>query len=70
MQEPTTNLGLMKPEQSDYVDISVINGNMDIIDEGTVLKNQGVANAGKFMRVNSSGIVVAEAIANANGVNF
>lgn len=66
----TDNLGLKKPAQSDYVDIGDINDNMDLIDAGVVLKNQGVANAGKFMRVNSSGIVVAETIANANGVNF
>ena len=66
----TTNLGLKKPAQSDYVDIGDINDNMDLIDAGVVLKNQGVVNAGKFLRVDSSGIVAVETILNANGVSF
>jgi len=33
MAEMTTNFGLTKPERNEYVHISVINENMDIIDE-------------------------------------
>ena len=66
----TTNLGLTKPAQSDYVDIDVINGNMDILDNHVVDRIQGVGNAGKFLRVDSSGYVTVETILNANGVSF
>lgn len=39
MATTTTNLGLKKPEQTDFYDIDIINENMDIIDE----KMQGKA---------------------------
>ena len=33
MATNTPNLNLVKPEMSDYADIRVLNGNMDIIDK-------------------------------------
>lgn len=33
MATNTTKLNLVKPEMSDYADIRVLNGNMDIIDK-------------------------------------
>lgn len=33
MATTTTNLGLKKPEQTDFYDVSIFNENMDAIDE-------------------------------------
>jgi hypothetical protein len=67
----TVHLELEKPEQTDVRDISVINGNMDIIDmEIYNLKNKGLENAGKFLIVNSDGDVVPTTVPFANGVSF
>ena len=70
MATTTTNLGLKKPASSDYADIGDINDNMDLIDAGVVLLDQGVANAGKFMIVDSSGKVAATTVPLANGGEF
>lgn len=45
MSSQTTNLNLVKPAVTEAIDISVINGNMDIIDAAVGLLNTGKANA-------------------------
>ena len=66
----TTNLDLVKPAYGDTVDVMDINDNMDKIDAGTVMKNQGAGNAGKFLIVNSSGIVTPTTVPFANGGTY
>ena len=67
--QQTTNLHLQKPEYTDPRDIAVINGNMDILDDA-LMTTQGVAHAGEFMVVDSSGAIVPTPVALANGVSF
>ena len=68
---PTTNLGLNQLEYSDMAEIPTIyNADMQKIDAGVVLKNQGSENAGKFMVVNNSGIVTPTTVPFANGGTY
>lgn len=67
----TSNLGLNKPAPTDTADIPTIyNENMERIDVGVVLKNQGGANAGKFLIVDSNGIVTPTTVPFANGGTY
>lgn len=66
----TTELGLNKPELTDYRDITKLNENMDTLEDGVVLRFQGTANAGKFMVVNSSGYIAPVTVPFALGVSF
>lgn len=69
----TTNLNLSKPDYTDARDIGVINANMETLDTQVAArlpKNQGAANAGKFMVVNSAGELVPTSVPLANGVLF
>lgn len=58
----TTNLGLKKPENSDYVDVSVLNENMDKLDEavpaaaGNALKESGT----KGTPADNDGVVIVD----------
>lgn len=58
----TTNLGLKKPENSDYVDVSVLNENMDKLDEavpaaaGNALKESGT----KDTPADNDGVVIVD----------
>ena len=60
MATTTTNLGMTLPDYTDARDIAVLNGNFELIDAGTVMKNQGSANAGKLLVVGNNGAVSAE----------
>ena len=67
----TTNLLLNKPAGSDLANIpGIYNDNMDKIDAGVVLKQQSASDSGKFLVINSSGVVTPTTVPSANGVSF
>ena len=67
----TTNLGLGLPTYDDAADIpEIYNENMQRIDAGAVIKNQGIGNAGKFLIVGNDGAVVPTTVPFANGGTY
>jgi len=73
MASYTSRYNLKKPAENENYSVQDQNGNMDLIDSALVAKldsNQGTTNAGKFLIVNSSGVVVPTTVPFANGVSF
>lgn len=54
MVTETTNLGLVKPDETDFYDIGVQNGNMDKIDAAITTINSKVANQDQTLNVSKS----------------
>lgn len=76
MSTETTHLKLVKPEMSDYADIRVLNGNMDILDKayndlnGKYLPIAGGTMTGDILSSNTTGLKLCGADTWANGAGL
>lgn len=76
MSTETTHLKLVKPEMSDYADIRVLNGNMDILDKayndlnGKYLPTAGGTMTGDILSSNTTGLKLCGADTWSNGAGL